>query len=155
MSQAAQRKMVRKLDILLIEDNPGDVRLTEEVLRQSGAGCNLTSMRDPEQALALLRGEGEHALRVKPEIVFLDLNLPKLSGLEIIEKIRSTEGVEHTPIIVLSSSENPDEIRKAYKAGANCFVRKPVELDSFIHCVSRCYEFWCDIVVLPPLNRGN
>jgi len=142
--------MVRKLDILLIEDNPGDVRLTEEVLRQSGAGCNLTAIRDPEHALNLLRGDNPRSERVKPEIIFLDLNLPKLSGIEIIQNIRGTEGVEHTPIVVLSSTENPEQIRDAYKAGANCFIRKPVELDNFIHCLSRCYEFWCDIVVLPP-----
>jgi len=150
---SSAKKATRKIEILLIEDNPGDVRLTQEVLRESGAGCKLTSMRDPEQALAQLRGEATNAPRLIPEIIFLDLNLPKVSGFEIIEKIRSTEGLNHVPIVILSSTENPEDIRRAYKLGGNCFVRKPTELDQFIHFLTTCYEFWCNVVVLPPVER--
>ena len=155
MKPAVKKRADRKIEVLLIEDNPGDVRLTEEALRQSGAGCNLTAMRDPEQALALLRGDAPGKGRVIPEIIFLDLSLPKLSGLEIIRKIRDSQGLEHTPIVILSSSENPDEIRKAYRLGGNCFVRKPAQLDEFIRSLSTCYEFWCNIVVLPPVECVN
>src|SRR5581483_11549065 len=117
---SSAKKATRNIEILLIEDNPGDARLTQEVLRESGASCKLTTMRDPEQALAQLRGEAANAPRLIPEIIFLDLNLPKVSGLEIIEKIRSTEGLSHVPIVILSSTENPEDIRRAYKLGGNC-----------------------------------
>lgn len=146
-------KKARKIEVLLIEDNPGDVRLTEEVLRESGADCKLTTIRDPEEALSLLRGQGDREQRAIPEIIFLDLNLPKLSGLEIIERIRTTEGLSHVPIVILSSSQNPEDIRRAYKLGGNCFVRKPTSLDDFIHSITTCYEFWCNIVVLPPAEH--
>ncbi len=153
--ETAAKKSIRKIQILLIEDNPGDVRLTEEVLKQSGAGCSLTALRDPEEALELLRGEGQHVGKVVPEMIFLDLNMPKVSGLDVIQRIRETDDLGHIPIIVLSSSENPDEIRKAYRCGANCFVRKPAELDQFINFMTTTYEFWCGVVVLPQTRRAN
>lgn len=141
--------MVRKVNILLIEDNPGDVGLTEEALRRSGASCNLNSIQDPAEALALLRGEGPHKDRVKPELIFLDMNLPKYSGLDLIENIRKTKGLEHTPIVVLSGSANPEDVRNVYRLGGNCFIRKPMQLDEFIYCMTTCYEFWCNVAVLP------
>ncbi len=155
MNTATKKSTARSIQILLIEDNPGDVRLTEEVLKQSGAGCSITALRDPEEALQLLRGEGPHAGKIVPEIIFLDLNLPKLSGLDVIQRIRGTDDLGHIPIVVLSSSENPEEIRNAYRCGANCFVRKPAELDQFISFMTTTYEFWCGIVVLPRPPRVN
>lgn len=144
-----QPTMTRKVQILLIEDNPGDVRLNEEVLRESGMDCHLTAVRDPEQALQQLRGNDPSGVKLKPELIFLDLNLPKLSGVELLEAIRTTPGLEHVPIVILSASVNPDEIRKTYKCGANCFVRKPTELDDFIKLMTTCYEFWCNVAILP------
>ena len=144
---------VRSVDILLIEDNPGDIRMTQEVLRRSIAGCSLTTIEDPEHALARLRGES--LPKMKPHVIFLDLNLPKIAGLDALEKIRQTPGLEFVPIVVLSASENPEEIRKAYQRGANCFIRKPAGLDDFMHAVTRCCEFWCNIVVLPPAEPGS
>jgi len=149
MNPATKRNSPRKIDILLIEDNPGDVRLTEEVLRDSGAGCNLTTVRDPEHALNMLRGENG-SRQIIPEIVFLDMNLPKISGVDIIRAIRNTPGVQHTPIVILSSTENPEEVRTAYEMGANCFVRKPVGFDEFMKSLTTCYQFWCEVVTLPP-----
>ena len=139
---------VRSVDVLLIEDNRGDIRMTQEGLRRSIAGCKLTSIEDPDHALAQLRGDKMPTL--KPRVIFLDLNLPKMSGLEIIATIRKTPGLEYVPIVILSAAENPEEVRRAYIRGANCFIRKPANLDEFMHRVSRCCEFWCDIVVLPP-----
>jgi CheY-like chemotaxis protein len=103
------------------------------------------------EALALLRGEAPHKDRVKPELIFLDMNLPKYSGLDLVEKIRKTKGLEHTPIVVLSGSMNPENVRDVYKLGANCFVRKPMEFVEFIHCITACCEFWCNVAVLPPV----
>lgn len=150
MPPAVKSKPARRIQILLIEDNPGDVRLTEEALRHSGADCSLTSVKDPETALAMLRGDHPSGEKLRPELIFLDLNLPKLHGLELIDRIRNTPGIEHVPIVILSSSQNPDEVRSTYKCGANCFVRKPNELDDFIRFMSTCYQFWCHVAVLPP-----
>lgn len=150
MNAVSKKGSARHIEALLIEDNPGDVRLTEEVLRQTGVACNLSTMRDPEHALAYLRGEPAHAEKARPDLIFLDLNLPKFSGLEIIEEIRRTKGLEYLPIVVFSSTCNPAEIRRVYQLGGNCFVRKPIELDEFIRALTTCYEFWCGIVELPP-----
>lgn len=148
-----RKQTVEKVDVLLIEDNPGDVRMTEEVLRRNVTSCKLTTIPDPERALDYLGGSGQHSGRIKPRIIFLDLNLPKISGLDLIGRIRSIPTFESLPIVVLSASENPFEVRRAYNLGANCFIRKPAALDEFMHHVSRACEFWCDIVVLPPDNQ--
>ena len=139
----------RAFHILLVEDNPGDIRLTEEVLKNTELSCSVQTVQDGAEAIAYLRGEEPFTDRKLPNLVFLDLNLPKVSGTEVLAEIRRNPILKILPVVALSSSVNPDDVYNAYSLGANCFVQKPADLDQFFRFISMCYEFWCNIVTLP------
>jgi len=138
------------INILLIEDNPGDVELTREALIESGKLMNtLEVARDGEVALDYLYKRNGFSNVNTPDLILLDLNLPKLDGRDVLKVIKEDAGLSKIPVIILSSSEAASDIQKSYQLHANCFVTKPVQLDDFIRVVQSIESFWIDIVRLP------
>jgi chemotaxis family two-component system response regulator Rcp1 len=136
--------------ILLVEDNPADVRLASEVLEEAGlAGCLMVA-RDGDQALRMVRREGEYANGRLPDLILLDLNLPRMSGREVLTQIKQTPGLRRIPILVLSTSRAESDIAACYDAHANAFLTKPVDLDEFARLATQIRDFWFGTVQLPP-----
>ncbi len=136
--------------ILLVEDNAGDVRLTREALREARVAVELTAVADGEQALAYLRGQGEHAGAPRPDLVLLDLNLPKKNGLEVLEEIKRDPELRATPVIMLTTSSSSRDVAACYDRGVNCYVVKPLDLDDFTRLVRAINSFWFEVAELPP-----
>jgi CheY-like chemotaxis protein len=143
------RPFSRPVEILLVEDNPGDVRLTREALKEGKVRNNLYVATDGVEALAFLRREGQYADAVRPDLILLDLNLPRKDGREVLEEIKADGSLRHIPVVVLTSSQAEQDIVRAYDLHANCYVSKPVDLDQFIHVVRSIEDFWFTIVKLP------
>ena len=135
--------------ILLVEDNAGDVRLTREALREASIAVELTAVADGEQALAYLRAEGEHAGAPRPDLVLLDLNLPKKNGLEVLEEVKGDPALRRTPVIMLTTSASARDVTACYDRGVNCYVVKPLELDDFTGLVQAIHAFWFETAKLP------
>jgi len=131
--------------ILLVEDNAGDVRLTREALREADVSVELTAVADGEQALAFLRGDAP-----RPDLVLLDLNLPKKNGLEVLEEIKGDPDLRTIPVIMLTTSSSARDIAACYDRGVNCYVVKPLDLDDFTRLVRAIDGFWFEVAVLPP-----
>ena len=140
----------RVVEILLVEDNDGDVRLTREALKEGRIRNRLHVVSDGEQALAFLNREGPHADAPRPDLILLDLNLPRLDGREVLSTIKNDRVLKQIPVVVLTSSRNEQDLLRAYDLHANCFIAKPVEFDQFIEVVRSIEDFWLTIVVLPP-----
>ncbi len=143
------------IEILLVEDNPGDVRLTQEVLRGGKLHDNLHVVEDGIEALAFLRGVGIYTDAPRPDLVLLDLNLPKKDGREVLAEIKADSDLKRIPVVVLTTSKAEEDIFKAYDLHANCYITKPVDLDQFITVVRSIEEFWFTIVKLPPEGNGK
>ncbi len=139
----------RTAEILLVEDNLGDVRLTVEAFREANVNNRLTVARDGVAALAMLRREGEYASTPRPDIILLDLNLPRKDGRELLAEVKTDPELRHIPIVVLTTSNAPSDIRRVYELNANCFVTKPVDLDEFMAVVKAIEDFWLTVVTLP------
>lgn len=137
------------IDILLVEDNPGDVRLTEEALKESKIAVCMRVASDGVQALAMLRREGEYADHPQPDLILLDLNMPRMDGRELLRLIKSDDQLKHIPVVVLTTSEAEKDIVQAYGLHANCYITKPVELEEFIKIVQSIEGFWLTVVKLP------
>ena len=144
-----------KLDILLIENDPAAARLTKEAFREAGLREGVRSVPDGDEALAYLRREDKYANHPYPDIIFLDLHLPKKSGLEVLAEIKRNPRLLVTPVIVVSGSANPEEIREAYELHASCYVRKPDDLHNFLRFIRICFEFWGGVVTLPPKDSAT
>jgi chemotaxis family two-component system response regulator Rcp1 len=142
------------IEVLLVEDNPGDVRLTREALRDGKVHNNLSVAPDGVEALAFLRRQGKYADAPRPDVILLDLNLPKKDGREVLQEIKADPSLARIPVVILTSSEAERDIARAYELHANCYVTKPVDLDQFIHVVKSIEDFWFSIVKLPPEPRG-
>jgi chemotaxis family two-component system response regulator Rcp1 len=142
------------IEVLLVEDNPGDVRLTREALRDGKVHNNLSVAPDGVEALAFLRRQGKYADAPRPDVILLDLNLPKKDGREVLEEIKADPSLARIPVVILTSSEAERDIAQAYELHANCYVTKPVDLDQFIHVVRSIEDFWFTIVKLPPEPRA-
>lgn len=140
----------RPIDILLIEDNPHDVRLTMEAFKDAKVSNNLTVAADGEEALKVLRHEGEYAGSPRPDLILLDLNLPKKSGREVLEEIKHDPDLLRIPVVVLTTSENEKDILRAYELHVNAYITKPVDLDQFIKIVEAVEDFWLTVVKFPP-----
>ena len=140
----------RPIEILLVEDNPGDARLTMEALRDAKVRNNVSVVEDGVEALAFLRREGAHADAARPDIVLLDLNLPRKDGREVLAEIKEDQDLKKNPVVILTTSDSDEDVLRAYKLHANCYVRKPVDLDQFIKVVQSIEDFWFSIVKLPP-----
>src|SRR6266849_3509556 len=140
----------KPINILLVEDNPGDVRLTIEALKEAKVSNKLTTVPDGVEALAYLRREGRYAHAARPDLILLDLNLPRKDGREVLAEIKADQELRRIPVVVLTTSQSEEDISKAYDLNANCYVAKPVDLDHFIKVVRIIEEFWLTIVKLPP-----
>jgi CheY-like chemotaxis protein len=135
--------------ILLVEDNAGDVRLTREALREAEVEVDLVAVPDGEEALAFLRLEGEHAGARRPDLVLLDLNLPKRNGLEVLEDIRSDPALRRLPVIMLTTSSAAHDVSACYDRGASSYIVKPLDLDDFTSVVRAIDAFWLRTAQLP------
>ncbi|HEX9710678.1 MAG TPA: response regulator [Candidatus Thermoplasmatota archaeon] len=140
----------RPIQILLVEDNPGDVRLTEEAMREAKVRNRIESVGDGEEAIAYLRRTGKHAKAPRPDVILLDLNLPKKSGLEVLKEIKGDDDLKRIPVVVVTTSKAEQDIVKSYDLHANCYVTKPVDLAQFMEVVRSIEDFWLTIVKLPP-----
>jgi CheY-like chemotaxis protein len=143
----------RPIEVLLVEDNPGDVRLTREALKDSRIGNNLSVVHDGVEALRYLRREGPYNQALRPQMVLLDLNLPKKDGREVLKEIKGDPALRTIPVVILTSSDAERDIASVYALGANCYITKPVDLDQFITVVRLIEDFWFGIVKLPPEPR--
>ena len=143
----------RPVSILLVEDNPGDVRLTQEALKDSKMLNNLSVVADGVEAMAYLCREREYAAATRPDLILLDLNLPKKDGREVLEEIKSDSALRCIPVVILTTSTAEQDILRAYDLHANCYVTKPVDLEQFMTVVQSIEEFWLTIVTLVGLER--
>ncbi|WP_417621071.1 response regulator [Parasphingorhabdus sp.] len=140
---------VRPLEILLIEDNPADVRLTKEGLKEAKIATQLTAILDGKQALDFLFRRGEHANASRPDLILLDLNLPGIDGREILKQVKASPELRSIPVVVITSSEAESDIIQAYDSYANCFISKPIDFDGFLTVVQSIENFWFTVVKLP------
>jgi len=141
---------MKSLDILLVEDNPGDARLTREALAVSKVRNTLHHARDGEEAIAFLRREPPYTNVPRPDLVLLDLNLPRRDGREVLENIKNDPLLCSIPIVILTSSQAEEDILRSYRLHANCFITKPVDLEQLTKVVQGIEEFWFTLVKLPP-----
>ena len=144
------RNKFKTVEILLIEDNPGDVRLTIEALKESKIINNLNVVYDGIEALSYLQKEGIYKDKPRPDLIILDLNLPKKDGREVLGEIKSEDSLKQIPIVILTTSEAEEDIIKSYELHANCYITKPVNMEQFIKVVKSVGDFWFSIVMLPP-----
>ncbi len=136
-------------EILLVEDNPGDVRLTEEALKCGTVAYRLSVAQDGVEAIAFLRREGEYTAAPRPHLILLDLNMPRKNGLEVLQEIKQDPELKRIPVVVLTTSQSERDIRAAYGFNANCCISKPIDLHRFLEVVHRIELFWFDTVRLP------
>ena len=139
----------RAIEILLVEDNPGDVRLTIEGLNEAKVRNNLQVARDGVEALEFLRRQGRFADAVRPDLILLDLNLPRMDGREVLAEVKSDPDLKAIPVVVLTTSSAEQDILHSYQLQANCYITKPVDLEQFIKVVRSIEDFWLTIVRLP------
>ncbi|MFP2960686.1 response regulator [Myxococcus sp. 1LA] len=143
------------IEILLVEDNPGDVRLTIEALKEGKVHNRLSVARDGVEALAFLRREGVHAGAPRPDLILLDLNLPRKDGREVLAEIKVDRALRRIPVVVLTTSKAEEDILRTYDLHANCYIAKPVDLDQFISVVRSIDDFWLSVVRLPPKPEAS
>lgn len=142
--------MSKLIEILIVDDSPEDIDLMREALEGTKLANNVSIVNDGVEALAFLRRQGEYKNAPVPSLVFLDLNMPKKDGREVLEEIKGDEVLKQIPIVILTTSKDEEDIAKAYKAHANCYVTKPVDIVQFSKVVSAIDNFWFAIVELPP-----
>ena len=140
----------RPVEILLVEDNPGDERLTREALKEGKVYSNLHWVKDGVEAMEFLRREGKHKSAPRPDIILLDLNLPKKDGREVLHDIKNDDDLKRIPVVVLTTSKAEEDVLRTYNLHANCYVTKPVDLEKFIVVVKSIDVFWLTVVTLPP-----
>jgi chemotaxis family two-component system response regulator Rcp1 len=140
----------RPVEILLVEDNPGDVRLAEEALNDAKMANNLNVVSDGVDALDYLRRQGKHSDVPRPDLILLDLNLPRKDGREVLEEVKADPDLRTIPVVVLTTSDAEADIVRSYELHANAYVRKPVDFDAFIEVVRTIEDFWFSVVKLPP-----
>lgn len=143
------KKQSRAVEVLLVEDNPADVRLTQEALKDGHVMVNLTVASDGVEAIEILKREGQHTTKARPDLILLDLNLPRKNGREVLEEIKADDDLKRIPVIVMTTSKAEQDIYKAYNLNANCYVTKPVDLDEFLNVVRSIEDFWLTVVTLP------
>ena len=139
----------KTIEILLVEDNPGDARLTREAFNEGRLLNNLTVVGDGVEALAYLRQQGKYGESTRPDLVLLDLNLPKKDGREVLAELKADEHLRTIPVVVLTTSNAKEDVMRAYGSYANCYIKKPVDLDQFLRVVQSIESFWLTLVKLP------
>ena len=139
----------KQVEILLVEDNPGDVRLTMEALKEGKLLNRVSLAEDGVEALAFLHQEGKYAGRPRPALILLDLNLPKKDGREVLAEIKEDPELRHIPVVVLTTSTAEHDVLKTYDLHANCYINKPVDFEQFLKVVKSVGDFWFSVVILP------
>src|ERR1700732_4460305 len=142
------------IEILLVEDSPGDVRLTREAFKDAKVHINLHVASDGAEAMEFLNRAGEHATAPRPDLILLDLNLPKKDGREVLEEIKESATLKSIPVVVLTTSASDADILRSYRLHANCYITKPVGLDGFLEVVESIDNFWLTVVKLPSETRS-
>lgn len=142
---------MRPVEILLVEDSPGDVRLTQEVFKEGRVRNNLNVAKDGEEAMAFLFKKGKYEKAHRPDLILLDLNLPRKDGRAVLKEIKGDPSLRRIPVVVLTTSRSEDDIVKSYDMHANCYITKPVELSQFIEVVRSIEDFWLGVVKLPSI----
>jgi two-component system, chemotaxis family, response regulator Rcp1 len=142
--------VVRPIDILLVEDNPADVRLTREALKEGKIANNLHVAGDGVEALSFLRREGRHDAAPRPDLILLDLNLPRKNGRVVLEEVKEDPDLRRIPVVVLTTSEAEEDVERSYDLHANAYIRKPVDFGAFLDVVRVIEDFWFSVVKLPP-----
>nr|MDZ8039354.1 response regulator [Nostoc sp. CreGUA01] len=143
-------QIIMPIEVLLVEDNPGDAQLTRIALEDSKISIHLNVVEDGVEAMAFLRKQEKYVEAAHPDIVLLDLNLPKKDGREVLAEIKADENLKRIPVVVLTTSQAEEDILKAYNLSANCYITKPVDFDQFVKIVKSIENFWFAIVKLPP-----
>lgn len=138
------------IDILLVEDNPGDVRLAQEALKESKIRNKMSVVIDGVEAMAFLRQQGKYAGAPRPDLILLDLNLPRKSGREVLTEIKTDENLKRIPVVILTVSRAEEDIMRCYNHHANCYINKPLDFNQFMKVTRTIEEFWLEIVTLPP-----
>ncbi|MGE5420373.1 MAG: response regulator [Chloroflexota bacterium] len=144
--------VLESIDILIVEDNPGDARLIKEVLNDSKVFNSMHLVNDGVEAMNFLRNEGKYAKMPKPDLIILDLNLPKKDGREVLAEIKADDELKHIPVVIMTISQAEEDILKSYKLHANCYITKSIDLNEFIKVIKSIEDFWFSIVKLPPKN---
>ena len=140
------------IDILVVEDNPGDARLIREVLNDKKVFNSLYLVNDGVEAMNFLRKKGIYSSMPKPDLIILDLNLPKKDGREVLSEIKSDDNLKHIPVVIMTISQAEEDILKTYNLHANCYITKSIDLNDFIRVIKSIEEFWFSVVKLPPKN---
>jgi CheY-like chemotaxis protein len=140
---------VAAFEILLVEDSPGDVRLTREALKDAKVHINLHIAADGVEATAFLNREGEYAEVPRPDLILLDLNLPRKNGRQVLEEIKESPSLKSIPVVILTTSASDEDVLRSYQLHANCYITKPVDLDGFLKVIKSIDNFWLSIVKLP------
>jgi CheY-like chemotaxis protein len=135
-----------KLEILLVEDNPGDVRLIVETLKEGRRDYNINIVKDGEEAINYMQRTGNYRQAIRPDIVLLDLKLPKKDGIEVLKVVKTADELKQIPVIVLTSSNAEEDILNAYRNHANCYITKPIDLDKFVVTIQSIEDFWFTII---------
>jgi chemotaxis family two-component system response regulator Rcp1 len=143
----------QSIQVLLVEDSPGDIRLTKEALKDAKIHINLQVARDGEQAMSYLMREGAYANAPRPDLILLDLNLPKKDGREVLQEIKENPTLKIIPVVILTTSASEADILRSYSLHANCYITKPVTLDGFLTVVKSIEDFWMSVVKLPSKTR--
>jgi CheY-like chemotaxis protein len=139
----------RAVDLLLVEDNPGDIRLTQEALKDGPVRVNLSVAKDGVEAIDFLNKRGRFGNAPRPDLILLDLNLPRKNGREVLAEIKSDPDLRQIPVVVMTTSKSEQDVERAYELNANCYITKPIELDDFLGVVHSIEDFWLTKAVLP------
>ncbi|MBI5324935.1 MAG: response regulator [Ignavibacteriae bacterium] len=150
----AHKATIRPVEILLVEDNPGDARLAIEAMKDSKIKNNLIWIRDGIETMQYLRKEMNYSEAQRPDLILLDLNMPRKNGIEILTEIKWDDELKRIPVVILTVSKAEEDIIKTYNRHANCYVTKPLDLEQFIHVVKSIEDFWFTIVKLPPQGKN-
>ncbi len=146
----SSEKAIMPIEVLLVEDNPGDAQLTRIALEDSKISVHLNVVEDGVEAIEFLRKQEKYAQAAHPDIILLDLNLPRKDGREVLAEIKGDENLKRIPVVILTTSQAEEDILEAYNLSANCYITKPVDFDQFVKIVKSIENFWFAIVKLPP-----
>jgi len=151
----SDRESGRTVEILIVEDSAGDIRLTFEALKEAKVRNRMSAANDGVEAMAFLRKEGKYADAPTPDVILLDLNLPRKNGREVLAEIKADPRLRRIPVVVLTNSRAEEDIIKAYNLHANCYVTKPVDFQQFLNVIKSIEDFWLTVVKLPPNNSAG
>ena len=145
----SSKEKLKMIEILLVEDNLADIRLTKEAIRESKIANNLNIVKDGVDAIDFLKNKGKYSNATRPDLILLDLNLPKINGFEVLNKIKQDSDLKRIPVVILTISDNHEDLLRAYDLYANCYVNKPMDITEFYKIVKSIGNFWFTIVKLP------